>query len=407
MKGRRQIVRAVLATLTALPVAAAIIAFGLGQEALNRADTATSIALNPLSPEAWSARAAELLAAGKRGDAARHAVKSVERSPLNPEAGEILGYVAETRGNPASATAFMAVAAAMGWGNETAQLWLIEAETRTLKFRPALLRTDALLRQRKRRDELFGFLRDLTLRDDTLAAMAGRLALRPKWRKDFLHRLAGLTPQGFDGHERLLLELAKTAAPPMPDEINPFLSRLVSEGFYPNAYLAWRRLARDRESGTLIGDGLFTRLNRPGTGSPFEWKILPTPGLTLQVESSSRIGNVRALHIAAEGRPSGPVLEQVLVLAPGTYLLSATWYATQRDSLQSLDWRLECLPTGSRLRMNDRATFAAADEWQLLERVVTIPPSGCGAQRLQLAVDHDESRDLDAWIHHVDLQRIN
>src|SRR3712207_6914253 len=54
---------------------------------------------------------------------------------------------------------------------------------------------------RSNRDELFTFLRQLTLQPGAVAPLARRLAHRPRWRADYMERLTGLSPDTFRSEE--------------------------------------------------------------------------------------------------------------------------------------------------------------------------------------------------------------
>jgi tetratricopeptide (TPR) repeat protein len=401
----RAIARAAVATIVAAFVAAAVIGSGLSRDALDAGDPDAALRLNPLSAEARSTKAAYLLGESEYAQAEKLAAASIDRSPLNAEAAAILGYISGLRAKPARAHELMAIAAAMSWDSEPAQLWMLRAETAAFNFNQAVLRTDALLRQRLRREELFIFLRGLAAYPDALGPLAHRLALRPKWRWDYLEALAGLSPGGFAAHEALLTALKRTPAPPTADEINAYISRLVSEGLYRQARDAGIRLAGRSGNAELVNDPQFRRLNPPGQGSPFEWAKTKIPGVSLQLESSGRTGNVSALRVTAEGRPAGPALEQIIVLPPGSYLLVTASKEAEQGSLKSIHWQLTCLGGNGALPVLSRPPSQLADGWRRLEKMVTIPSSACPAQRLELRLDHDEGRDLDAWIRSVDIRR--
>ena len=217
--------------------------------------------------------------------------------------------------------------------------------------------------------------------------------------------LAALPPEAFAAHEALLGELRETSAPPTSAEVNAYVSRLASAGLYGQARSAWINLSRG--SSDLIGDGQFQHLSGAGEGSPFGWNVNPIPGTTLRRESSARLGNVAALHLTADGRPSGQVLEQMLVLAPGTYLLVIVGSELQPGSLESLEWGLTCIGGNGEVQASRREPSESSGSWRRIERQIVVPPSTCPAQRLQLSVDHYSARDLDAWLSSVEVRRLN
>jgi hypothetical protein len=115
-------------------------------------------------------------------------------------------------------------------------------------------------------------------------------------------------------------------------------------------------------------------------------------------------GGREGLRLAAEGRPSGRALEQIVVLAPGTYLLAIEAREARVGSLQSLHWELTCLGGNGRPEVVLRPSPQPKRAWQRIERVVTIPAGACPAQRLELRIDHDEARDLDVRVQKISIE---
>jgi hypothetical protein len=269
------------------------------------------------------------------------------------------------------------------------------------RLEEAVIRSDALLRQRRGRAGIFSFLRGLSSEPAALDAIAARLAAQPRWRQDFLTQLAGLGPDHYAGHEQILSRLRRSAAPPTEDEVDAYLSRLVGEHRYSDARAAWTRLGGREAADGMVSYGRFERLAGSDGRSPFAWTIHRIPGLSIGG------GGGEGLRIGSEGRPSGLALEQVLVLAPGTYLLTTEAREARQGSLASLHWQLTCLSGNSRPQIELRAPLAPERGLQRIEAVVTIPHVACPAQRLGLRIDHDEARDLDLWLRSVAMQRLN
>jgi O-antigen ligase len=402
-----RIIRLATASAAGLALTGAILVHAFTQSALIRGDTATALALSPLSSEARAEAAVVAVRRGDLGRAERLSRAAIAASPATPLAVSTLGFVRGSEGRAGEAGELMLAAARLSWADEAAQLWMLGKATETNKLEEVILRADAMLRQRRRRDELFFFLRGLSKDPAALAPLAARLATKPRWRGDFLAGLAQLTPETYAAHEQLLTQLKRSSAPPAPDEINAYISRLVREERYAQGHAAWARLADRAASDGLVGDGRFQRVNGGGQGSPFEWTANPVAGLSLRTESSTAGGNEAGLRITAEGRPSAQALEQIVVLAPGTYLLAAEAGEAEEGSLQSLHWELTCLGGNGRPEISSLTPARTERAWQRIEQVVTIPSLGCRAQRLSLRIDHDSARDLDARIGSISIGRRN
>jgi hypothetical protein len=396
-----RILRTAAATAAALAVSAAAVFYGFTQHVLIRNESVAAAGFNPLSSEALSEAAVSALIAGDEARAEALARSAIRSSPITPLAFSTLGFVRQRQKRDREVADLMTAAARLSWADEAAQLWMISRAVDENKLEEAVARSDALLRQRRNRDALFTFLRGLSSEPAALDSIAARLATRPRWRQDFLTQLAGLGPDDYAGHEQLLSRLKRSAAPPTDDEVGAYLSRLVREHRYSEARAAWTRLGGRGAADGLISDGRFERLAGTDRSSPFGWTIHRIPGLSIGGDGGE------GLRIAAEGRPSGLALEQVLVLAPGTYLLTTEAREASKGSLASLRWELTCLGGNGRPQIALRAPPQPERGLERTEGVVTIPPVACPAQRLELRIDHDEARDLDLSVRRVAMQPLN
>ena len=394
-------------TAAAIAVSATAILFGLTQHVLIRSDAATAVRLNPLSSEALSEEAASALIKGDQARAEALAHAAIRTTPLTPLAFSTLAFVRKAQGRDREVATLMATAARLSWANEAAQLWMIGRAFDEDRFDEAVIRSDALLRQRRIREAMFSFLRGLSTEPAALDAIAERLAAEPRWRQDFLTQLAELSPETYAGHEQLLLRLKRSAAPPTRDEVNAYVWRLVRDQRYTDARAAWTRLNDRGANSGSVGDGSFERLGTSERPSPFEWTVTPVPGLSLRAPPRSASGGTEGLHIAAEGRPSGRALEQVVILAPGTYHLATEAREAKERSLQSLRWEMTCLGGSGRVEIQSGASPKPDRSWQRIDQVVRIPPLACPAQRLELRIDHDAASDLDAAVRSIAIRKLS
>lgn len=394
-----RLARIALAAVVAAPVAAAIATTGLARYALSAGDLGLALRLDPLSAEARTAKAGALIEAEDLRGAERLALASIDRSPLNPDAAAILGYVRSARGGGGEAAPFMAASARMAWGNETAQLWMLGKAVASQRVEEAVLRSDALLRQRSHREELFPFLRGLTRTPAALPPLARRLAKRPKWRFDYMQLLTALTPDTYEAHWALLAEMEKTPAPPTAAEVSAYVSRLADAGYYEEARAAWIRFSERITDTGFILDGGFRGLGGAAQNSPFEWTRETLPAISIGLQPPPGGGGT-ALHITSDGRPSGPALAQTILLPPGSYTVTTEALEMRADSLRSVQWQLKCLGGGGTATVSATESQSASGNWQKLRSRVQVS-AACPAQRLELRVDHDSPRDLDLWLRSV------
>ena len=393
-----------LASLVAAPVAAAVIGSGLARHALDAGDLDSALRLNPLFADARTSKASSLLDKGDLQGSERLALESIDRSPLNPDAAAILGYAKGVRSGAEAATPFMAASTDMAWGNETAQLWMLGRAAASKRYEEAVVRTDALLRQRLHREELFAFLRGLTGSPAALPPLARSLARRPKWRMDYMQLLTALSPDAYEPHWRLLQEMEKTSAPPTSAEVSAYVSRLAADEFFNEARAAWIRFSHRGTDGDLVQDGDFKGVGGTGGTSPFEWTVERLAGLSIGLHLPPGPKNAPALHVTSDGSPSGTALTQTIVLPPGNYLLTMEAREVQADSLRSVGWQLVCIGGNGPAQVSASPPSGSDRDWQRISSGVRIP-EGCPAQRLELRVDHDSPRDLDLWLRSVRISR--
>lgn len=389
-----------VATLVAAPVAAAAVGSGLARHALDAGDADAALRWNPLFSDARTSKASKLLGAGDLPGSERLALEAIDRSPLNPDAAAILGYARGLHSGAEAATPFMAASTGMAWGNETAQLWMLGRAVASKRYEEAVVRTDALLRQRLHREELFPFLRGLTGSPAALPPIARSLARRPKWRMDYMQLLTALTPDAYEAHWALLEEMEKSSAPATTAEVSAYVSRLAEAELFYEARAAWIRFSGRKPDSEHVLDGNFGGLSGSGGNSPFEWTVEKLTGLSIGVQPSPGPSGGSALHITSDGRPSGPALTQTIVLPPGNYRLTMEAREGQADSLRSVGWRLVCVGGKGTAQVSAPIASAADRDWQRIGNAVQVP-ADCPAQRLELHVNHDSPRDLDLWLRSV------
>ena len=146
------------------------------------------------------------------------------------------------------------------------------------------------------------------------------------------------------------------------------LDTLVKVGQGRQARALWARDAGVADAGALIHDGRFTDGRSP---PPFNWQLAGSAiGLTERQKGGG-------LHVIFHGTQMGALARQLLVLAPGTYRLSADVRARIADP-RALSWTIEC-PGAAAPIANLPVERSGALAWRF-----TVP-AGCAAQWLSLA----------------------
>jgi len=165
------------------------------------------------------------------------------------------------------------------------------------------------------------------------------------------------------------------------------LKSLTDAGQYQRAFALWSQASGVRPSpGGMIHDPDFTDRSSP---PPFNWSLTASTVGLADRESGGR------LHILFYGQDDGVLATQMLLLAPGTYRLSAP-LVPGGSAPQAVSWSLRCDKAAEPLSsapINSLWTF-------------TVPP-GCPAQHLELiGKSADMPQQTDVTIGTVRLQRV-
>ena len=148
----------------------------------------------------------------------------------------------------------------------------------------------------------------------------------------------------------------------------PLLDATIAGGQYGAARSLWATVGGlPNAAGELIHDPTFADARLP---PPFNWDLAQTPaGLAERSHGSG-------LHVIFYGSQGGPLVRQLLLLAPGNYRL-ALRSAGEISDPQALSWSVRCDKSAIPL-----ATLAMPRPGAF-ELQFTVPP-GCPAQWLQL-----------------------
>jgi hypothetical protein len=150
--------------------------------------------------------------------------------------------------------------------------------------------------------------------------------------------------------------------------LQPLLAGLIADGRYDMARQVWADASHVQlRQGDGLYDGNFADRTSP---PPFNWALHSSALGIAERQSPS------ALHVIFYGEGDGLLANQLLTLAPGTYLVSMQVSADQQSSA-SLHWSILCLGPTKLLSSTDLRS-AWSTGWRF-----TVP-ANCPAQSLQL-----------------------
>jgi hypothetical protein len=304
--------------------------------------------------------------------------------PLDVTALRDLGLALDRAGDPESADRLMSFASRLGWRDGPTQAWLFARRLRDGRFAEAFLHADALLRREPdgaMAARLFPVLIAATGIDAARGALIGRLKDAPPWRSAFLRTMAGTGDIALARAILLALEAGPTPAP--PQDVAPYIERLVAAKDYARALADWRTLDGGHQTGAP-------------DGTPFTWSDTQGEGASSEVSALPGAPGHTALRVAYDGYALPTLPRRLLALAPGPgHLELRRWIQTgPQDS--RMTWRMRCDGAGKPLALV--TTSPAGAGWQPVSLDFVVPDTGCGGQWLELEPRPGERRQaIIAW----------
>ena len=349
-----------------------------------RNDPAAALAWSPGDPEALAMLSDDRLVgrgtAKNLASAEILARQALAAAPLQAGALRNLGLVADARGQTGKASEVMDRARRRGFRDIATQAWLLQRALGRSEFDDAFLRLDAILRTKPDLSgRLFPALAAISTAPGSIDPLARRLATRPAWRTAALLYLADET-SSLTAITGLTEGLVRLRSPPSEQEEAGLLSRMVKEGRYQEARRVWASLlpAGSRADGALVYDGAFRGL---AGAAPFNWRLFPSAGLSVETAKSSA-SRKSGLFVDYPVRDPATLADQLLVLPPGTYRLTARFQITGAAAGASLGWTVRCA-AGDAVLGETRQKADVATPWTALATTFTVPPD-CPAQWLRL-----------------------
>lgn len=318
----------------------------------------------------------------------------VAADPLDVTALTGLGLALDRSGAHGQAEDLIALAGRLSWRERAAHQWLLRSRLARSDYAGAAASADALLRTEidpAVAEPVYAALIQAAQHPAAIAPLATHLADSPGWRASLLIRLAQ-NPNDLAPGEALLTRLRAGPTPPVDPELAPYVLRLVNERRYGEALALWRRVARAAQAAdTPLHDGDF---NGVSDGMAFTWSPGEGAGGFAAVAEAPGGRGEKALRVTYDGVSSPNLPRQLLVLAPGGYVVS--WQtAVESGEAERLLWRLTCAEGGTPL---STGVAAATGGWRPDTLRFTVPDSGCTAQWLELSTDPGERRsDIVVW----------
>jgi hypothetical protein len=360
------------AVVPAILVAAAIVivaAAGRVAELSRPNDKAAALSFSLASSAALVDRGSRALETGKVAEAREMAHRALTLSPLDDQALELLIRTDDARREWAEERRLLSLSDRLTRRNLPLRMMILWQQSERGQLAEAVRNADLLLRQEAYPDQLFPYLRAVSVYPEARAAIARRLIARPRWRADFVG-VRALEAAAYDNHLLVLRAMRGTSAPPTRAELAPFAQRLVDEGDAVHARQL-RLLLAATPSSNLLLDSSIARVRTDGAGllgwtSPIEATWIDASGRGLPLELGS----------------SGKVLEQVVFLPSGRYILKMRTKGVPPDAMDDLQWSIGCIDRAAGPTIGPLSRRYATDQATITEQEVLVV--GCPAQRLTL-----------------------
>ena len=336
----------VLLVLVAVAALARIVSFAISdQVAVDQPELALMV--DGGNWKALMARAERALKEERSEEALRDAQSALRADSLAAGALRVLGVVEEKYGSSDNTERLMRAAADVSRREMIAQAWLLARHLQSGDLPEAMSRLDLIFRTQNSAltGKLVSLLLPILSHDDARRELAKLLATRPPWRSNFLTQVSQ-EAQDPNAVSALYSALGESPAPPLTEELRPFLDRLIRTGRVEEAYVAWMQsLPPERLSG--LGYLYNAGFEYPVTNLPFDWVFARLDSAVVELNSKTNPPLLQVAFIG--GRVSQPLVSHLLALPPGTYQYTGREQSDALANERGLRWRIFCLdqPDGS------------------------------------------------------------
>jgi tetratricopeptide (TPR) repeat protein len=311
---------------------------------------------------------------------------AVTNDPLNVRALRILGQLAEADSDDEDATKFMHAADDLSLHENYASYWLMRRSATTGDYKSAIYYADVLLRTNPQSSAYVVPVLAQISEDKAGATLVKALLTdNPPWRRQFISMLPNSVTDARTPLD-LLLALRDSPVPPSTEEIGPYLDFLIARKFYGLAYYTWLQFLPSQELGRagLLYNGSF---EVTPSGLPFDWKITPGAGVTVDIVSPpDELGRHALLIDFQYGRVEYHSVSELVMLTPGSYEFKGE-YKGKLAGPRGMKWRIVCA-NGTLTSGGESPMIAGvAKDWSNIGFTFTVPDKDCPAQYVRLDLD--------------------
>jgi len=312
---------------------------------------------------------------------ARWSRQAISSYPLD---GRPYRLLADTAGMPVNlGKALHEIAAERSPRDYLSQAWVINEALRSGDFQRAVSMLDRMLRARPEiAHHLTPVLAGIASTPAAQPALAEALARNPPWREPRFGSIVEAASSG-QALAPLMRELRARTGGVTPQEQAAWINRLLRDGQYGFAYLAWIE-SLSPEQQQRIGNVYDGGFELAPSGAAFEWHLQDVAGAQVErawVEGGSGAASLRIVFDERSREFSH--VGQMLLLAPGSYRFGGRNRMLGIDEGAGLVWRISCADTGKSIAQSP--SLSGSHDWQGFGVDFVVPAQACEAQRLSLA----------------------
>lgn len=337
------------------------------------------------------------------GEAEELARGALAREPGNVHAVRGLALLATVRRNGPQAERLMNYAESLSRRDLPTELWLIEANVQRNDIEGALRHYDRALRSSLLAGEmLYPVLVQAAGSHDVMMPIAKMVGSRPLWWADFARKLVAESRSP----AAIASVIAALRLDPRVNAERDLLvaafSKLIETRTYAAAFTIYRQATRIGETSPafFVRNGDFqTESQLP----PFDWALTDQTDLSARIESPTGGGDDRALIIMAGNGTRGEAAQQLLVLPPGAYQLTARIGNVSGEEHDRPQVMMFCAGI-SRVLADFRWPPTPA-QGRPISLDFTVP-AGCPAQWLQILANSPlNTASPESWIDAIAIRR--
>lgn len=369
---------------------------------IDRAGPAIAVRLSPTSPEVLRAAAEDELAAKRYENARFLSQESLARAPFNSRAVRVRGLVEAQGDDQTRANDLLTLAGNWSLRDDPAHAWLMEDRLKKGDYGSSFAHADTLVRRRADLyPQVFNLFTTAALTDPrSVPHLVRLLAAFPPWRDDYINSVHA-RDDAAPVVAALALGLQRTPRPFTDSELGHLYRTWASKGMFSGIRYLRTELRRPNPTQALQ-NGDFGEDASPDT-IPFQWRMGAAPGVIVQITEYDLGRTGGALRVQYDGRKSGVLADQLMVLNAGSFVLSGQRRIETPVPEARMRWLVICADTGAVIAEAPFVGAPAADQvWRRWTVAATVPATRCTAQWLRLeAIPGGSSVPIVVWFDDI------